>query len=67
VDLTLFHLSTLAVVVVLVLLVGGAAAVGTVVGRRLRERPETVHKRATRSGPIRRVRHPACTSSRSTT
>ncbi|HZM39205.1 MAG TPA: hypothetical protein VFB94_08820 [Acidimicrobiales bacterium] len=43
-DLTLFHMSTLAVVVLLVLLVGGAAAVGTVAGRWLRERPETVHQ-----------------------
>ena len=43
-DLTFFGMSTAALVVVLVLLVGGAAAVGTIAGRRLRGRPDTVHQ-----------------------
>jgi hypothetical protein len=44
VDLTFFRLSTWVVLAVLVLLVGGAAALGTLVGRRLRARPETRHE-----------------------
>ena len=43
-DLTFFGMSTAALVVALVLLVGGAAAVGTIAGRRLRGRPDTVHQ-----------------------
>ncbi len=40
----MFRMSTLGVAAVLVLLVGGAAAVGTIIGRWLRGRPETVHQ-----------------------
>jgi hypothetical protein len=44
VDLAFFRLSTLAVLLLLVLVVGGAAVLGTIVGRRLRERPDPVHQ-----------------------
>jgi hypothetical protein len=44
VDLTFFRLSTPVMAALLVLLVGGAAAVGTVAGRRLRAHPEPVHE-----------------------
>lgn len=43
-DLTFFRLSTFVLTVALVVLVGGAAAAGTVVGRRLRARPEPNHQ-----------------------
>lgn len=39
-----FRLSTLALALVLVLLVGGAAAIGTLIGRRLRTRGDTTHQ-----------------------
>ena len=39
-----FQMSTLTLAVVLVAIVGGAAAVGTVVGRRMRARPGTDHE-----------------------
>jgi hypothetical protein len=39
-----FRLSTLALALVLVAMVGGAAAVGTVIGRRLRARPDSSHQ-----------------------
>jgi hypothetical protein len=39
-----FRMSTVTLAVVLVLIVGGAAAVGTVIGRRLRARPGTSHE-----------------------
>lgn len=44
VHLTLFRLSTLVVTLLLVALVGGAAAIGTLLGRRLRTRPEPIHQ-----------------------
>jgi hypothetical protein len=44
VDLAFFRLSTATVLLLLVLLVGGAAALGTIVGRRLRDRPDPVHQ-----------------------
>jgi hypothetical protein len=43
VDLTFFRMSTLVLALALALLVGGAATVGTIVGRRLRARPEPNH------------------------
>ncbi len=42
-DLTFFRMSTLVLALALALLVGGAATVGTIVGRRLRARPEPNH------------------------
>jgi hypothetical protein len=46
VGLTLFRMSTWMVLLTLVVLVGGAAALGTVIGRRLRARPDTRHEPA---------------------
>lgn len=43
-NLTFFRLSTLVVALVLVALVGGAAAAGTLLGRWLRTRPEPIHQ-----------------------
>ena len=43
-DLTFFRMSTLVLVLFLVLLVGGAAAAGTILGRWLRTRPEPNHQ-----------------------
>ena len=39
-----FDLSSVALAVLLVVIVGGAAAIGTIVGRRLRERPGASHE-----------------------
>src|SRR5262245_26733766 len=44
VDLTFFRLSTIVVLFLLVVLVGGAAVAGTLLGRWLRTRPEPVHQ-----------------------
>jgi hypothetical protein len=44
VDLTFFRIGTLVLTLVLVVLVGGAALVGTVIGRWLRTRPEPNHQ-----------------------
>ena len=43
-DLTFFRLSTFVVMLLLVALVGGAAAAGTLLGRWLRTRPEPIHQ-----------------------
>jgi hypothetical protein len=39
-----FHMSTVTLAVVLVMIVGGAAAVGTVIGRHIRARPDVGHE-----------------------